>query len=318
MTSLRVAVTGGVGRLGVTVVDHLVAAGHDVVCVDRVRSAGVAARQITADLTDAGQVWSTLSAVRPQALVHLAAIAVPFSAPEHVILRTNVMMAHQALEAAVALGATRVLVASSPTVLGYGAPSGWTPTSLPLEETEPIRPWNAYALSKATIESMVAMFLTQAGDRVRFGTFRPMYVISPEEWRGAPTQQGHTVAERLRSPELAAVSLFNYVDARDCARFVETWLEAASATPNGQTFFVGAEDALCVDPVPRAVARHLPALAVQAAGLGETQSLFSVTKAARVLGWRPVHRWRTELDGARELLEAAGRGVPGTTEGTAR
>jgi UDP-glucose 4-epimerase len=317
MTSLRVAVTGGAGRLGVTVVDHLVAVGHDVVCVDRARSTRVQARQVVADLTDAGQAWSTLSSVRPQALVHLAAIAVPFSAPEHVIFRTNVTMAYQALEAAVAVGVTRVLVASSPTVLGYGAPSGWTPTSLPLEETEPIRPWNAYAQSKATIESIVAMFRAQTGDRVKFATFRPMYVISPEEWRGAPTQQGHTVADRLRLPDLAAVSLFNYVDARDCARFVETWLEAAPATPNGETFFVGSDDALCVDAVPRAVARHLPALAVQAAGLGETQSLFSVAKAARVLGWRPGHRWRTELDGAPELQAPHG-GVPGPTEGTAQ
>jgi UDP-glucose 4-epimerase len=317
MTSLRVAVTGGAGRLGVSVVEDLVAAGHDVVCVDRARSPRVHARQVVADLTDAGQAWSTLSAVRAQALVHLAAIAVPFTAPEHVIFRTNVMMAYQALEAAIAGGVTRVLVASSPTVLGYGAPFGWTPTSLPLVETEPIRPWNAYAQSKATIESIVAMFLAQTGDRVRFGTFRPMYVISPEEWRGAPTQQGHTVAERLRSPDLAAVSLFNYVDARDCARFVRTWLEAAPATPNGETFFVGADDALCVDPVPQAVASSLPALAGQAAGLGETQALFSVAKADRVLGWRPVHRWRTELDGATEL-QAPNRGLPGATEGTAQ
>ena len=126
-----------------------------------------------------------------------------------------------------------MLASSSPTPLGYGAPTGWRPAYLPIDEQHPLRPWNAYAASKAAIEQLVAMFAAQQGSAVAVGSFRPCFVISPDEWAGAPTQQGHTVAERLADPALAAVSLFNYIDARDAADFVDTWLAGAPELANG-------------------------------------------------------------------------------------
>ncbi|WP_334173503.1 NAD-dependent epimerase/dehydratase family protein [Sinomonas sp.] len=296
---MRIAVTGGSGRLGVSVVNHLTARGHDVHSLDRAPSALVAAgvRQHTLDLTDAAAAREAFAAIRPHAVVHLAAIAVPFSAPEDVILRTNVQLCFSVLSAAVDAGADRVLVASSPTVLGYGTPQGWSPQYLPIDEEHPIAPWNAYALSKATLEATVRMFVAQQGDAMRFGAFRPCFVISPEEWRGAPTQQGHTVSERLARPELAAVSLFNYVDARDAAGFVERWIEAAREVPNGEVFFVGADDAMARRPLAQLVPEFLPGTQQIAASLTGTQAAFTSAKALQLLGWRPQRSWRTELEG---------------------
>ena len=149
-------------------------------------------------------------------------------------------------------GVGRVLAASSPTVIGYSAP-GWRAASVPLDETHPAHPANAYALSKLVIEETVRMFARTAPGA--FGSFRPCYVISPEEWAGAPTQQGHTIAERLADPALAAVSLFNYLDARDAAAFVDAWLAAPAEVVDGEGFFVGAADALADPAGGRAVAR---------------------------------------------------------------
>jgi nucleoside-diphosphate-sugar epimerase len=296
---MRVAVTGGSGRLGVSVVNHLVSRGHEVHSLDRVPSPVVseAVRQHAVDLADAAASKAVLGAIRPEGVVHLAAIAVPFSAPEDVILRTNVQLCFSVLSAAVDAGASRVLVASSPTVLGYGTPQGWSPRYLPIDEDHPIAPWNAYALSKSMLEATVRMFVAQQGDAVRFGAFRPCFVISPEEWLGAPTQQGHTVAERLARPELAAVSLFNYVDARDAARFVERWLEAAEEVPNGEVFFVGADDAMARKPLAELVPQFLPGTEGISAHLTGTQAAFTSGKALRLLGWRPQRSWRTELEG---------------------
>lgn len=296
---MRVAVTGGSGRLGVSVVNHLVSRGHDVHSLDRTPSSLVTAgvRQHALDLTDAATTREALAAIRPHAVVHLAAIAVPFSAPEDVILRTNVQLCFSVLSAAVDAGADRVLVASSPTVLGYGTPQGWSPRYLPIDEEHPSAPWNAYALSKATLEATVRMFVAQQGDGVRFGAFRPCFVISPEEWRGAPTQQGHTVSERLARPELAAVSLFNYVDARDAAGFVERWIEAAREVPNGEVFFVGADDAMARRPLSELVPEFFPGTEQMASALTGTHAAFTSAKALRLLGWRPQRSWRTELEG---------------------
>jgi UDP-glucose 4-epimerase len=220
---------------------------------------------------------------------------VPFSAPEDVILRTNAALAMSVLGGAVQAGIPKIVTASSPTVLGYGAPKGWTPDRLPLDEDSPTLPWNAYALSKLLIEQSIAMLQRQTGEAVRFAAFRPCYVIAPEEWAGAPTQQGHTVRERLDDPALSAPALFNYVDARDVATFADTVLAALGDIPNGEVFFVGADDALAREPLAELLPRFHPGTAAAAASLTGTSPAFSNAKARQLLGWAPEHDWRTEL-----------------------
>src|SRR3954454_16841598 len=236
----RVLVTGGSGRLGRSVVQVLAEAGHEVVSVDRGTHPDLRVRQLEVDLAVPGAAERIFAEVRPEAVVHLAAIAVPFSAPEAEIYATNTALAFTVLEAALATDVGSLLVASSPTVIGYNSPSGWTPAYLPLDERHPVAPWNAYALSKVAIEEILAMAVRAHGDRIRLGAFRPCYVIAPEEWAGTPTQQGHTIRERLDDPALSAVALFNYLDARDAGDFVHSWIEQAQRIPNGEVLFVGA------------------------------------------------------------------------------
>ncbi|MFD5213625.1 NAD-dependent epimerase/dehydratase family protein [Microbacterium sp. NPDC058345] len=292
----RVVVTGGAGRLGRSLVAGLADRGHDVVSFDRAASDSVQltdAEQRVIDLTDADATARALGDAKADAVIHLAAIAVPFSAPEDVILRTNAALAMSVLGGAVRAGVGRVVAASSPTVLGYGSP-GWLPDRFPLDEQTAPRPSHAYALSKLLVEQTVAMLRRQGGD-TRFALFRPCYVIAPEEWSGAPTQQGHTVRERLDDPALSAPALFNYVDARDVAGFADTLLRAMPDIPDGETFFVGADDALAREPLAELIPRFLPGSDELAAVLTGTSPAFSNAKAHRLLGWRPVHSWRTAL-----------------------
>lgn len=312
----RVLVTGGAGRLGRSVVAGLAEAGYDVVSVDRAVPAGSpqaaghpAVEHRTAALTDPDATHALMRAARPDAVVNLAAIAVPFSAPEHVILQTNAVIAHNVAGAATEAGVRRIVMASSPTVLGYGSPAGWLPPAFPLTEETPPRPWHAYGLSKHVAEQVAQMFAAARGETVRYASFRPCYVIAPEEWAGAPTQQGHTVRERLDDPALAAPALFNYVDARDVTAFLETLLERMGAIRNGDTFFVGAADALARRPLAELVPQFVPGSEELAAGLTGTAPAFSIDKAREVLGWEPVRGWRTELQ------EGAGDPVPGQLTG---
>ena len=290
---MKIVVTGGAGRLGRSTLETLACAGHEVICVDRTPAPDFAGRQAEVDLLHPSAFSEFVADEVPDAIVHLAAIAVPFTAPESVTLDTNSRLAFTVLDAAREHGIARVLAASSPTVIGYGSPTGWTPDILPIDERHGTRPWNAYALSKQLVESMVAMFARQQTSTV-FGAFRPCFVISPDEWAGEPTQQGHTVADRLRDPSLAAVSIFNYVDARDAAAFVLAWLERAGQPQNGRVYFVGADDALATEPVATLLPRFLPG--VDASALDGSSPAFSSAAAKNELGWRPEHGWRTELD----------------------
>lgn len=298
----RIFVTGGSGRLGRSVVAGLAEAGHEVISVDR---DAVPAGQLppgvvqeTADLLSPGEALRLLRVAAPDAVIHLAAIAVPFSAPEDVIFSTNTRLAYAVISAATELGVPKIISASSPTVLGYGSPAGWLPDSFPVNEETVPRPWNAYALSKLIAEQTVQMFAAAQGDAIRYAAFRPCFVISPEEWDGAPTQQGHTLAERLADPALSAPALFNYVDARDVADFLDLLLQKMDAIPNGQTFFVGAADALATAPLADLMPRYLPGSGALAAGLTGTSPAFSIAKARELLGWEPKRSWRTELAAA--------------------
>jgi UDP-glucose 4-epimerase len=315
----RIFVTGGSGRLGRSVVAGLAEAGHHVISVDRDAvpadqlPAGVS--QETGDLLAPGEALRLLRETTPDAVIHLAAIAIPFSAPEDVIFATNTRLAYAVISAATELGVGKIVTASSPTVLGYGSPAGWLPDSFPVDERTTPRPWNAYALSKLIAEQTVEMFAAAQGEKIRYAAFRPCYVISPEEWEGAPTQQGHTVAERLADPALSAPALFNYVDARDVADFLDLLLLKMDTIPNGETFFVGAADALATSPLAELMPRFLPGSAELSAGLTGTSPAFSIAKARELLGWEPKRSWRTELrtektltDGTSAALVTAGSG----------
>ena len=301
----RCIVTGGAGRLGRSVVRALAEAGHEVVSLDRVTISDLPAEQIVHELADAEATRELFVRLRPDAVVHLAAIAVPFSAPDAELFATNTTLAFGVLEACLASGARSLLIASSPTVLGYGSPSGWSPQYLPIDEQHPLAPWNAYAVSKQAIEDITAMAVRSVGDRLTVGAFRPCYVIAPEEWAGAPTQQGHTIEERLDDPQLSAVALFNYVDARDAGEFVARWIERAASIPNGTVFFVGAADSLVREPVGEALERLVPGVAPLAGLLAPDAAVFSSALAERLLGWRARRTWRTELTGAPAQTEGS-------------
>ncbi|RZU62524.1 NAD-dependent epimerase/dehydratase family protein [Zhihengliuella halotolerans] len=298
----RILITGGSGRLGRSVVAGFAAAGHDVVSLDRQPPPdpvdGVAYESV--DLLDAEAARLLFARVAPEAVVSLAAIAVPFSAPEDVILKTNAAIAHNVTDAAVEAGVRKVVVASSPSIMGYGSPAGWVPPRLPLDEDVPPQPWHAYGLSKYVAEQVAAMFAAKHGpgdgeNGVKFASFRPCYVIAPEEWAGAPTQQGHTVVERLDDPKLSAPALFNYVDARDVTDFLLLLLERMHLIENGDVFFVGAADAMARAPLADVIPEIYPELAHLAGGLVGSSPAFSIEKARRVIGWEPKRSWRTEL-----------------------
>lgn len=296
-TAEHVLVTGGEGRLGRSVVQGLAEQGYAVTSVDRQLPVedrpGV--RSLTCDLTDPAATRRLLGETAPDVVVNLAAIAVPFAAPPEVLLSTNITIAENVCGAAVAEGVGKVVVASSPTVLGYGAPTGWLPPSFPLDEDTPPRPWHAYGLSKHVAEQVVAMHARAEAGEVRFASFRPCFVIAPEEWRGAPTQQGHTVHERLDDPALSAPALFNYVDARDVTDFLAVLIQKIEQIPNGECFFVSAPDALAREPLAELLPRFVPGSEELAAGLTGTRPAFSSAKAERLLGWRPRRTWREEL-----------------------
>src|SRR5579871_1287092 len=206
---MRVAVTGGVGKLGEWVVRELRAprdggAPHEVVVLDRVagpEQEGV--RYVVGDVTDLGQVMGTVAGA--DAIVHLAAIRRWGIAPNEVTFGTNVTGTFNVHEAAWLLGIRRVVAASSEAVLGWDyREREFPPDYLPIDEAHPVRPQDAYGLSKEAGESIARSYTDKCG--METVVLRPPWVASPEEMAQLRQSGG-------RQP--SRFTLYNYVDVRD-------------------------------------------------------------------------------------------------------
>jgi len=110
----------------------------------------------------------------PDVLVHLAFVVNPMH-DEARMRRINVEGTRAVLDAALAAGTRKIMVASSGTA--YGA---WPDNPVPLRETDPIRPHPdfQYAREKAELEALCADFMA-AHPEVSFSIIRPCVVYGP-------------------------------------------------------------------------------------------------------------------------------------------
>ena len=134
----KVLCTGGAGRLG-TVVARRLADKCNLTLLDLRRpDDGILQKLpfVDTDMCDYGALARAFAG--QDAIVHLAAIPNPRTAPPDVTFKTNVQGAWSVLQAAEDAGVKRVVVASSDSVFGLSYnPPDWPPQFLPVDETHP-------------------------------------------------------------------------------------------------------------------------------------------------------------------------------------
>ena len=153
----RILVTGGAGYIGSNTTLQLLDAGFDVVVVDNLsrghRGAVEAARLREVDLLDTDGLVRVMEERPCQAAIHFAAfIAVGESmkSPE-VYFRNNTAGSLSLLTAMIRAGIRNVVFSSTAAVYGM-------PERIPIPESEPYAPVNAYGESKAMVEKMLDWF----------------------------------------------------------------------------------------------------------------------------------------------------------------
>jgi len=132
-----VAVTGGNGRVGKHVLEHLASEGYRTVNLSRgKREEDHSDAYIRTDLLDAGEVYGALAKGDPDAVVHLGMIPSPEQTPGYRTYESNVMSSYHVLEAAGELGVDTAVLASSFSAIGGGfEPDAITVDYLPVDET---------------------------------------------------------------------------------------------------------------------------------------------------------------------------------------
>jgi len=282
----RVVVTGASGRLGPAVVEHLAESGWDVVAVDRVSPPeGLPGRFVRAELGELGQVVELLAGVdegaRADAVVHLAAIPAPGLAPNATTFANNVPATYNVFRAAQVLGIRNVVWASSETVLGL--PFDVPPPYVPVDEEYPPVPQSTYSLGKALEEEMARHF-TRWDPELKLVALRFSNVMRPEDYARFRSWQDDPAARRW--------NLWGYIDARDGAQAVRLALEADLT--GFEAFIVANADTVMERPSAELVDAELPGVPVTRPLEGR-ETLLSIDKARRVLGYDPQHSWRDQV-----------------------
>ncbi len=282
----RVVVTGASGRLGPAVVEHLAAHGWDVVATDRVAPPpGLPAKFVRADLGELGQLVELISGVDESgpadAVVHLAAIPAPGLAPNATTFANNVPATYNVFRAAQLLGIRNVVWASSETVLGL--PFAVPPPYLPVDEEYPPVPQSTYSLGK-TLEEEMARHFTRWDPQLKLVGLRFSNVMRPEDYTGFASWQDDPAVRRWNA--------WGYIDARDGAQAVRLALEATFT--GFEAFVVANADTVMERDSAELAAAEFPDVPLRRPLEGR-ETLLSIDKARRVLGYEPQHSWRDEV-----------------------
>jgi nucleoside-diphosphate-sugar epimerase len=282
-----VAVTGSSGKLGRHVVAHLAEHGHRVIALDRTPDpASRAAAFVRVDLTDFGQVTEALTHVDDvhdgiDAVVHLAAIPAPGLTTNAATFSNNITATYNVFAAARRAGIRSIVWASSETVLGL--PFETPPPYIPVDEEYHPRPESTYSLVKTLEEEMARQFCRWQPDLTMVG-LRFSNVMDVSDYAQFP---GFDADARARS-----WNLWGYIDGRDGAQAVRLALEHCARGSGGvEVFVIANADTVMSRSSAELAAEVFPDVPVTRA-LGEHETLLSIEKARRVLGYAPAHSWR--------------------------
>jgi nucleoside-diphosphate-sugar epimerase len=275
----RIVVTGGSGRLGVKVIDELIARGLDVLSVDLNRPEKPQCPFLPADLTDAAVVLDVLAGA--DGVIHLGAIPGPTSQTQPVTFQNNVQSTWNVAHAAATLGLRRLVFASTVFTLGWheSATAFW-PQYVPVDEEHPLTPFEAYGLSKVIGEETVAAACRRSN--LTGVSLRIMNVIQEDGYFALPWP----TPTKDRATRFV---LWPYVDVRDAAVACCQALDADVTCH--EAVYIAAEDIRFDAPTEQLLREFAPNVTVRKP-LAGSQSVISIEKAQRVIGFRPQHTWR--------------------------
>jgi nucleoside-diphosphate-sugar epimerase len=279
----RVVVTGGSGKLGRVVVSELLEHGWEVHSLDLAPPREPACPHTRIDLTDYGQVVEAITGIDDRhdgidAVVHLAAIPGPGVAGNAATFANNVPATYNVFAAARLAGVKNVVWASSETVLGL--PFDAPPPYVPVDEEYPGRPETTYSLGKLLDEQMAAQFCRWDPELKIIG-LRFSNVMAPADYAAFP---GFDADARTR-----CWNLWSYIDARDGAQAVR--LALGYDTPGFDVFVIANADTVMSRPNDELLAEIFPDVPRKRT-FGPHETLLSIDKARRLLGYNPRHSWR--------------------------
>lgn len=274
---MKIAVTGGNGDLGRSVIPYLIEEGHDVVSIDRFipptdnpEPVQIPARLIV-DVTDFGEVVSALSGC--DAVIHLAAHRSPLNHPDPIVYGDNTTGSYNILYAAAILGIKRVCLASSVNAIGGAFSQTPKYDYFPLDEEHPTYAEDPYSLSKWVLEQQADAFARRY-DWMTIASLRFHWLVgSRENAVELSTFFGETAIRHLWAYTLLSESN------RACL------LSLTADFIGHEVFYIAAPQTAVTELSSFLAQKHYPAVALRNEMAG-TSSFFDCGNADRILGWQ--------------------------------
>jgi nucleoside-diphosphate-sugar epimerase len=295
---MRVLVTGASGTLAPFVIRALWER-HEVVLLSRrpPHAEFAALPWIQGDITVFDDCWRAVQGM--DAMQHLAAQPWPVDHPRlreqaaaqgvpfDATFQSNMLGTYYLMQAAVAAGVERVVMAGSNCALGHGYRISQTPfpfQALPIDESHPAFPEDSYSYSKLAGELLLASYTRAYG--IRTSVTRPAAICSPARCQQLTQQAAPATGW---NPWLWA-----WVGSEDVARAHQLLMEGPTTLPLHDVYYVTADDTTALEPSAALIAQWQPTLLPYADRLHGHGSFFSTQKLAQAVGWQHQTSWRAQ------------------------
>jgi nucleoside-diphosphate-sugar epimerase len=271
---MKIAITGGSGRVGQGVTLAALDGGHEVVSIDRVLPPdGAPSKAVTfvkADVVDYDALVAAFAGC--DAVIHMAAIPHPMSDPNHVVHNNNVVGSYNALRAAVENQIMRICQASSVNAIGHAYSRDPRYDYFPIDESHPCYAEDPYSLSKWICEQQADAFARRY-EGISIASMRFHWVTNDI----AATRAAYADADWSVSKHF-----FTYTGLRAAA--AACLLSVGTDLGGHEVFFIAAPNSAVATPSMELAARYAPGVPVRG-DLSGTRSFFDSSKAERLLGW---------------------------------
>jgi nucleoside-diphosphate-sugar epimerase len=185
---------------------------------------------------------------------------------------------YNVFSAARAAGVRDIVWASSETVLGL--PFDTPPPYVPVDERYEGRPESTYSLVKF-LEEHMARQLCRWDPALKMVGLRFSNVMEPADYAAFPSFDSDALARKW--------NLWGYIDARDGAQAVRKALEYDAR--GCEIFVIANADTVMSRPNSQLLAEVFPDVERRDSS-GDHDTLLSIDKARRLLGYEPAHSWR--------------------------
>ncbi|MEY7851883.1 NAD-dependent epimerase/dehydratase family protein [Natrarchaeobius sp. A-rgal3] len=292
MTISTVAVTGGNGKIGTAILEHLAESGYDTANISRgSRREEVSDTYVRTDLLDAGETYGALAKTGADAVVHMGTIPDPYSNPTYRVYESNVMSAMHVLEASDALGLEAVCLPSS--INAIGSEHQERPADvqyLPVDEEHPRTPDDSYGIAKHAMEVTADGFGRRPSTDLTIASLRYPWVMTEPEMREHFVESDRSIdGVATAHPATTRDVLFSYLHVEDAAAIARKSIEADFS--GHEVFWAVAGDTTMGVPTKDVIAEYFPNAEIRTAFDGY-ETIVDLARSRELLGWTPERSWR--------------------------